>query len=73
MLFDEERLQQILSYSNEDHMNRPDAYHCARTENDALERIRNLNAPDNADKKILLLQDFFMVFDELPRLRHRGG
>lgn len=59
VLFDEERLQQILYYSNEDHMNRPDAYHCARTENDALERIRNLNAPDNADKKILLLQDSF--------------
>lgn len=59
VFFDEERLQQILSYSNEDHMNRPDAYHCARAENDALERIRNLNAPNNADKKILLLQDSF--------------
>lgn len=59
VLFDEEQLQQILSYSDEDHMNLPDAYSCARAENDALVRIRNLNAPDNADKKILLLQDSF--------------
>ncbi len=59
VLFDEERLQQILSYSDEDYMKRPDAYSCARAENDALVHIRNLNAPDNADKKLLLLQDSF--------------
>lgn len=59
VLFDEEQLQQILSYSDEDYMNRPDAYHCARARNDALVHIRNLNAPDNADKKLLLLQDSF--------------
>lgn len=59
VLFDEERLQQILSYSDEDYVKRPGAYDCARAGNDALVHIRNLNAPDNADKKILLLQDSF--------------
>lgn len=59
VLFDADRMEQILSYSANDHMNRPGAYDCARARNDALVHIRNLNAPDNADQTILLLQDSF--------------
>lgn len=59
VLFDQEQLQQILTYSDEDYMNHPGAYECVRARNDALVRIRNLNAPDHADKKLLLLQDSF--------------
>ena len=40
-------------------MNQPGAYECARARNDALVHIRNLNAPDNSEKKILMLQDSF--------------
>lgn len=59
VLFDEKQLEQILSYSSEDYMHQPDAYHCARARNDALVHIRNLNSQGNADKKILFLQDSF--------------
>ena len=59
VLFDEELLERILSYSDDDHMNQPGAYDCARARNDALVHIRNLNAPDNSEKKILMLQDSF--------------
>lgn len=40
-------------------MNQPGAYECARARNDALVHIRNLNVPDNSEKKILMLQDSF--------------
>lgn len=59
VLFDDERMKQILTYTDADYMNRATAYDCARARNDAMSLIRNLDPRNNAHKKILMLQDSF--------------
>lgn len=58
-LFDSAQFEKILSYTKAQHLSERNCYDCARGRNDALVQIQNLNSPDNADKKILMLQDSF--------------
>lgn len=53
-LFDLSLLERGLNSDNEKYI-----YYCARWQNDALGIIKNNNAPNNKNKKILVLQDSF--------------
>lgn len=60
-LYDYEHLQNVLSYSDSDHLTltQLDAYYSVTWRNDAVGIFKNNSTKDNADKKILMLQDSY--------------
>lgn len=58
-LFDYENLENVLQYSQNDYFAKQDAYGSVAWKNDALGIVKNKNAKNNADKKILMIQDSF--------------
>lgn len=59
VLFRSELFDDIAGYNEYDHMNKPGAYNCIVPQSDAQMTIHNNNSPDNAGKKILLIQDSY--------------
>ena len=58
-LYDYENLEDALQYSDDDYFQKPDVYSSVIWRNDALGIVKNKNARNNADKKILMIQDSF--------------
>lgn len=61
-LIDKELFGEILNYSKNDYLDKPDPYHVSRIRNDANTIVYNNLKTNNSGKKILIMQDSFGFF-----------